>query len=61
MIKKHGGFRANSGRKEAARKKKAVFIYVYEDEVAAVGGQVAAKAIGEQAVARKWIRLKPIY
>lgn len=52
-VKKHGGSREGSGRKPATRKKTAIFIYVYEDQVEAVGGKEAAKVIGEQAVTRK--------
>lgn len=53
MTKKHGGLRANSGRKPAKRKKESIFVYVYEDEVSAVGGKDVAKAIAEVAIARK--------
>lgn len=51
--KKHGGKRNGAGRKPADRKKTSVFAYVYEDEIAAVGGREQAKTIAEQAIQRK--------
>lgn len=51
--KGRGGARPGSGRKPAEVKKMAVFAYVSETAVEAVGGKEAAKDIAEQAIIRR--------
>lgn len=52
MKKTHGGKRNGAGRKPSARKKTALFLYIYDDVLESLGRD-QAKAIGENAIYRK--------
>lgn len=52
MKKNHGGKRNGAGRKPSARKKTALFLYIYDDTLTFLGKDIA-KEIGENAIYRK--------